>query len=51
MMPEGKNKKNIDPLLEGRSLGFVDECHFYQHETRIRAWYPPENTDLKVLQE
>ncbi len=29
----------------------MDECHFYQHGTRIRAWYPPEDADPIVLQE
>ncbi len=29
----------------------MDECHFYQHGTRIRAWYPPEDADPIMLQE
>ena len=29
----------------------MDECHFYQHGTGIRAWYPPEDLDPIVLQE
>ena len=29
----------------------VDECHFYQHGSRVRAWYPPDDHDPKVLQE
>jgi len=29
----------------------MDECHFYQHGTRISAWYPPEDMDPVVLQE
>lgn len=44
-------KKTIDLLLEGWPFVFVDECHFYQHGTRIRAWYSQESTDPKVLQE
>ena len=38
-------------LRSGRSLVFLDECHFYQHGTRISAWYPPEDIDPFVLQE
>ncbi|MEM0134812.1 MAG: IS630 family transposase [Thermoplasmatales archaeon] len=30
---------------------FIDECDFYQHGTRIRAWYHPEEPDPVVLQE
>ncbi len=37
--------------MEGKSIVFMDECHFYQHGTRIRAWYPPEESDPVVLQE
>ncbi len=38
-------------LREEKSLVFMDECHFYQHGTRVRAWYPPEDADPAVLQE
>ena len=34
-----------------KSIVFIDECHFYQHGSRIRAWYPPEDHDPMVLQE
>lgn len=37
--------------MEGKSLVFMDKCHFYQHGTMIRAWYPPEESDPVVLQE
>ena len=30
---------------------FMDECHFYRHGTRMRAWYPPEDLEPIVLQE
>ena len=30
---------------------FMDECHFYQHGTRISAWHPPEDMGPVVLQE
>ena len=44
-------KKLINLLLEGKYLVFMNECHFYQHGTRIRAWYSEDNTDPKVSQE
>jgi hypothetical protein len=30
---------------------YLDECHFYQQETRYRMWVPPEDHDPMVLQE
>lgn len=36
---------------DGYRIVFMDECHFYQHGTRIRSWYPPEDRDPVVLQE
>lgn len=44
-------KKIVALLLEGKSLVFFDECHFYKHGSRIRACYPPEDADPMVLQE
>ncbi|OWP57186.1 MAG: hypothetical protein B2I17_02080 [Thermoplasmatales archaeon B_DKE] len=38
-------------LRERKFLVFMDKCHFYQHGTRIRTWYPAEDADLAVLQE
>ena len=29
----------------------MDECHFYQHGSRIRTWYSPEELDPIILQE
>ncbi len=28
---------------DGSRIVFMDECHFYQHGTRIRMWFPPED--------
>lgn len=52
MIPkEKRSKKTIDLLLEGKSLVLMDECHFYQHCTRISAWHPSEDMSAVVLQE
>ncbi|MEM0136168.1 MAG: IS630 family transposase [Thermoplasmatales archaeon] len=37
--------------MEEKSLVFMDECHFYQHGTRMKVWYPPKEPDPVVLQE
>ena len=37
--------------MDGRSIAFIDECHFCKHGTRIRTWHPPEERDPIVLQE
>ena len=29
----------------------MGECHFYQHGSRIRTWYSPEELDPIILQE
>lgn len=34
-----------------KSIVFIGECHFYQHGSRIRAWYPLEYLDPMVIQE
>ncbi len=36
---------------DGSRIVFMDECHFYQHGTRIRMWFPPEDRDPVVYQE
>ena len=38
-------KKLTDLISRGRKIVFLDECHFYQHGTRMRVWIPPEDID------
>lgn len=44
-------KKLRKLLKKGLKIAFIDECHFYQHGSRIRTWFPPEDRDPVVLQE
>ena len=44
-------KKLTDLISRGRKIVFLDECHFYQHGTRMRVWIPPEDLDTIVFQE
>ena len=44
-------KKLRKMVHDGARIVFMNECHFYQHGTRIRMWFPPEDRDPVVYQE